>query len=236
MHVVIGGGSGIGEAVAAVLQGPVLVADRAGTEVHCDVTDPDSLRALADRVDRLDSLVVTAGVSPTMADARTILDIDLAGTARALDAFEPVAGDGTVAVCLASMAAHLATWPTATAAVLDRPLDVDGLADLTDDPATAYLLAKYGVVRLVRHRAAAWARRGARIVSVSPGVVATPMGHREMASGNGTTEMAEASALGRPARPEEVAAVVAFVCSPAASYLTGSDVLVDGGAVAAVLP
>jgi len=94
--------------------------------------------------------------------------------------------------------------------------------------------AKAGVIRLVRRTAASWGRRGARIVSVSPGVVDTPMGTAEIASGNGTEEMAAASALGRAGRPEELAKVIAFLCSDAASYVTGTDVLVDGGTVAAL--
>ena len=77
---------------------------------------------------------------------------------------------------------------------------------------------------------------GARIVSVSPGVVATPMGELEMAAGQGAAEMAAMSAVGRAGRPEELAAVIGFLCSPAASYVTGTDVLVDGGTVAAVQP
>src|SRR4051794_14487023 len=107
MNVVIGGASGIGAAAVSRLEGPTLVADRAGGDVACDVTDAASLEALAARVDRLDALVITAGVSPTMADARTVLDIDLTGTARVLEAFDPLVADGSVAVCLASMAAHL---------------------------------------------------------------------------------------------------------------------------------
>jgi NAD(P)-dependent dehydrogenase (short-subunit alcohol dehydrogenase family) len=61
------------------------------------------------------------------------------------------------------------------------------------------------------------------------------MGEIEMAAGNGTTQLVDAGSLRRPGRPEEVGAVIAFVCSPAASYVTGTDVLVDGGTVAAVV-
>jgi NAD(P)-dependent dehydrogenase (short-subunit alcohol dehydrogenase family) len=236
VHVVIGGGSGIGAAVVPLLDGPTLVADRVGTEVACDLTDRASLEAVRDQVDRLDALVVTAGVSPTMADARTILDVDLVGMARVLDVFDPLVAEGTVAVCIASMAAHLVDLPPETMAVLDDPTDEAAVTGLTDDPNMAYVFAKQGVHRLVRRLAAPWGARGARIVSVSPGVVATPMGEAEMASGNGTTEMAEASALGRAAQADELAAAIAFLCSPAASYITGTDLLVDGGTVSALRP
>jgi NAD(P)-dependent dehydrogenase (short-subunit alcohol dehydrogenase family) len=234
MNVVIGGASGIGAAVAAVLPGETLVADRVGTDVHCDLTDAASLVALADMVERLDALVVTAGVSPVMADARTIFDVDLAGTARVLQAFDGLVATGSVAVCLASMAGHLGgPWPDETLEGVDSPLTSPD-AGLTDDPGFAYLLAKLGVIRLIRRKAIEWGPRGARILSVSPGVVDTPMGKREVSGTGGAAELARGSALGRLARPEELASVIAFLCSEQASYMTGTDVLVDGGAVAAL--
>ncbi len=233
MNVVVGGASGIGAAVAAVLVGETLVADVRGGDVAVDLADGDSVRALAAGVDRLDALVVTAGVSPAQADARTILDVDLAGTARVLGAFDHLVAGGTVAVCTASMAGHLGSPDDAAVAVLDDPLGT-GLVGLTDDPATAYVLAKLGVIRLVRRTAVAWGPRGARIVSVSPGVIGTPMGEAELAAGTGAADIVAGSPLARLGRPEEIAAVIAFLCSPAAAYLTGTDVLVDGGAVAAL--
>ena len=156
MNVVIGGGSGIGQAVAQILSGRTVVADRAGTgEVKCDLTDASSLPHWPREVDELDVLVVTAGISPAMADARTIFDVDLAGVARVLDAFDHLVRPGVVAVCVASMAGHLGSWTDEILQALDEPLScVD--AGLTDDPATAYILAKLGVLRLVRRTARGW--------------------------------------------------------------------------------
>jgi len=233
MNVVIGGGSGIGAAVVPILSGSTLVADRVGTEVVCDVTDPASVAALVARVDRLDALVVTAGVSPVQADARTVFAVDLVGMARVLETFDPLVGPGTVAVCIASMAGHLLEPPPETLAALDDPLS-GAVFELADDSAHAYVLAKRGVLRMVRRLAVPWGRRGGRILSVSPGVVATPMGNAEMESGRGAAAIAAASALGRPAHPEELASVIAFLCSEGASYMTGCDVLVDGGSVVAL--
>ena len=233
MNVVIGGASGIGAATAAMLGGDTLVADRAGGHVFCDLADRASLDGVAARVDRLDALVVTAGVSPAMADARTILDIDLAGMARVLDAFDSLIGEGSVVVCVASMAGHLGDLPAETLALLDDPLN-DAVLALADDPGAAYVLAKRGVIRMVRRLAGAYGRRGARIVSVSPGVIATPMGELEMASGKFSLELVKASALGRAGTAEELASAIVFLCSDAARFVTGVDLLVDGGAVAAL--
>ena len=155
MNVVIEGASGIGAAVAALLPGETLVADRDGGTVPCDLTDPTSLVRPSGMVDRLDALVVTAGVSPAMTDARTIFDVDLAGMARILQAFDGLVTAGSVAVCLASMAGHLGEWPTETLERLDDPLSTPG-AGLADDPGTAYVLAKLGVIRLVRRTAPGW--------------------------------------------------------------------------------
>jgi NAD(P)-dependent dehydrogenase (short-subunit alcohol dehydrogenase family) len=233
MNVVIGGGSGIGQEVAEILSGRTVVADRAGTAIKCDLTDASSLASLAREVDELDALVVTAGVSPAMTDARTIFDVDLAGVARVLDAFDHLVRPGVVAVCVASMAGHLGSWTDEILQALDEPLSCMD-AGLTDDPATAYILAKLGVLRLVRRTARSWGTRGARIVSVSPGVIDTPMGRLELANTEGTSAIVEGSALGRAGRAHEIASVIRFLCSDDASYITGTDVLVDGGSVAAL--
>ena len=172
MNVVIGGGSGIGEAVVAVLPGRTVVADRIGGEVYCDLTDASTIDALAQGVDQLDALVITAGVSPAMTDARTIFDVNLAGIARVLNAFDHLVRPGVVAVCVASMAGHIGAWSNETLQVLDDPLGTPE-AGLTDDPGTAYSMAKLGVIRLIQKTAPSWGSRGARVVSISPGVIDT---------------------------------------------------------------
>src|ERR1700722_13612508 len=121
MNVVIGGGSGIGAAVAGLLVGETITAGRTGGDIACDLTDSASLDEVAGQVDHLEALVVTAGISPAMSNAHTIFDVDLAGVARVLRAFDRLVETGSVAICVASMAGHLGTWPPETLAALDDP-------------------------------------------------------------------------------------------------------------------
>jgi NAD(P)-dependent dehydrogenase (short-subunit alcohol dehydrogenase family) len=112
----------MGEAVAAALieRGPLLVVDKDGEAgaavamrlggaaeaVTCDITDHASIEALAARIDHLDALVITAGLSPSMAPGRRIHEVNLVGMARLLSRFENAVGEGTAAVCFASIAGH----------------------------------------------------------------------------------------------------------------------------------
>jgi NAD(P)-dependent dehydrogenase (short-subunit alcohol dehydrogenase family) len=102
------------------------------------------------------------------------------------------------------------------------------------DPGMAYSWAKLGVVLLVQREAAAWGALGARICSVSPGIIDTPMGRQEMERQPMMKVMVEHTPLRREGTPEDVAAVVAFLLSGGAAYMTGCDVLVDGGVVPAI--
>jgi len=146
-------------------------------------------------------------------------------------------------VCFASMAAAMTPelGPEINAA-LDEPL-ADDLFDrlhgstggMIEDPGAAYSIAKRGVQRFVQAEAMRLGRVGARICSVSPGIIDTPQGQQEAASHDVMGTLVEQSALGREGRPEELAAVVDFLLSDDASFMTGVDVLVDGGVVASLL-
>ena len=217
-------------------------------ETHfSDVSNEDSVRELAERTRSLGAfrgMVHTAGLSPTMASWQRIIQVDLVGTAHLLHVFLPLAEPDTAVVCIASMAGHL-TGPTLAASqpeldgVLAEPLHADLLqrlepviimaASKEDQSGTAYGLAKYGVIRLCQREAMVWGGRGARLVSLSPGIIQTPMGQQEFEKQPMMAMLVAQTPLKRMGTPEEIASVVDFLLSPNASFITGCDLLVDGG-------
>ena len=167
-------------------------------------------------------------------------------TARLVDALEPTLREGAAGVLIASQAGHFVAGSATPEvdAVLDEPLRDDLHERLVAcggavaaSPSGAYGLSKRAVHRLVVARAMAWGARGARIVSVSPGPIDTPMGRAERDANRDALDVITKStpAGRRLGRPEEIAAVVAFLCSPAASFVSGVDWLVDGGSTLQVL-
>jgi NAD(P)-dependent dehydrogenase (short-subunit alcohol dehydrogenase family) len=211
-----------------------------------DVSSPESVRGLAKYAAALGDVTQvaqTAGLSPSQAAAEAILAVDLLGVALVLQEFGEVIAPGGAGVVIASMAGHM--FPPLTAeqerALAHTPahellgLDFVSPQRITE-PGIAYGIAKQANHIRVRAASAHWGRRGARINSISPGIISTPMGQQELASpvGDGMRAMVAASAAGRLGTPDDIALATAFLLGPDASFITGTDLLVDGGVIAAI--
>ena len=207
----------------------------------CDISNQAQIDALMAEVgDNLEALVVTAGVSGSQAPGRRILEVNLMGVERVVRAAEPKVSPGTVAVLVASQSGYMVPNVPELFAVIDDPLAPDFMERLSqimdvDSSSQCYQLSKRGVHRMVRRHAKTWGLRGGRILSLSPGISDTPMGNEEIGNNPVMLKMIEACPMGRAGTPEDIANVMEFITSPAAAYMTGSDVLVDGG-MSNVLP
>jgi NAD(P)-dependent dehydrogenase (short-subunit alcohol dehydrogenase family) len=235
-------------------RGPLVIADRdaggatrlatelaaeiggAVEAVAYDLTDAAQHAALVARIGpELGALVVTAGLSPSMGSGRLIYEVNLIGLAQLLDAVAEVLTAHTVGVLFSTVAAHRVEQIPEVEAVLDDPLAEDFFERLVaagvdpDSSEAAYRLSKLAVLRMVRRLAPAWGSRDARILSLSPGATESPMIQGEMAARPAFEEILRSRPLRRMGRVDEIASVAAFLTSDGASYMTGTDVLVDGG-------
>jgi NAD(P)-dependent dehydrogenase (short-subunit alcohol dehydrogenase family) len=231
--------------LAAAAQGMNATGYRVATH-RVDVADHASVRGLAEAAARLGNVVEvvhTAGLSPNMAPPDRILAVDLYGTAVVLEEFGNVIAAGGAAVVISSMAGYM---PPPLPTEQDRALahtPADGLLQLpflapavVRDPGTAYGLSKRANQLRVQAEALRWGERGARVNAISPGIILTPLAQHELDSPIGAAyrSLIEASAAKRMGTPDEVAAAAAYLLGPEAGFVTGSDLLIDGGVIAAI--
>lgn len=203
-----------------------------------DVTAPDYAARILEAVGtaRIGALVHAAGVSPTMADGRRILAINFTATKTLVEALLPSMAPGGTAVLIASNSGQIFARPIVDRTV--RKLLKGKLSPLARlmlrSPRTAYPLSKRAVQLYAKAMSPAFGRMGARVVSLSPGIIDTEMGRQEDKAGPEMQRMISVTPLGRTGKAEEIASVVAFLVSPAASYISGTDILVDGGTIAGI--
>lgn len=223
-----------------------------GFELACisgDIADPSLAQALAETCSKhgtLRSVVNAAGLSPSMGTWQELIRANIQGPVCLLDGIESLLCPQTACVLIASVAGHLAPSDKELTDLLVRPLVPDLFsaieprlqAIVSTQGGTmaghAYSFSKEAVIRLCERRAIQWGHRQARIVSLSPGVVWTEMGRKEAQVGRRAQAMADMTPAGRWGTAMDVARVAEFVLSDAASYVTGCDIRVDGGAVAAM--
>jgi len=211
--------------------------------VQIDISDRDAVEQLATTAAGLGTiraLFNTAGLSPVDAPAQRIFTVNVLGTAYLLDAFERHVGPGSAAVFIASMAGAMTDLPADVLHAM-ATVPADQLLDLPVFDSSLEATAAYGISKRanqVRVQAAsvAWGRRGARVNSISPGIIATRDGRDELAGPSGPLmqQLLAASAVKRLGTPDDIAAVVEFLVGPQAAFVTGTDLLVDGGCVAGV--
>lgn len=261
--VIIGAGS-IGQAIARRISAGkhILLADlrqennnsaakvlsEAGFDVSTtlvDISSRESVESLIETATGLGSisgLIVSAGVSPSQASPSTILKVDLYGTALVLEEFGKVIAEGGAAIVIASQSGHrlpalsleqnkaLAT--TAVEELLNLPMLQ---AELMTDSLYAYQVSKRANSLRVMAEAVRWGKRGARINTISPGIIITPLAKEELSGprGDGYRRMIELSAVGRAGTPDEVATIAALLMGQDGAFITGSDFLMDGGVTAA---
>jgi NAD(P)-dependent dehydrogenase (short-subunit alcohol dehydrogenase family) len=220
-----------------------------GHAVHAIQTDVSSLESVqnlateASQVGTIRAIAHTAGLSPVQAPPDKIYQVDLLGTVHVIETFLTVASADTSLVVIASLAGHQAQGTLSTelekhlaTAPADKLLSHPELTSPPDLQEKAPGLRAYGISKRaniirVQASAAAWGKKGARINSVSPGIISTAMGHQEF---NGPLkeqlrELVGKSPAARVGTPSDVANVVAFLCSPEANFIVGEDVLLDGG-------
>ena len=260
--VVIGSGS-IGQAIARrVSTGKqILLADlrqenndkaaktlsEAGFEVNTAIVDVSSresvhaLVAVATSLGNITGLIHAAGVSPSQAPPSTILKVDLYGTALVLEEFGNVIAQGGSGVVIASQSGHRlpALTPDQNKALATTPADeLLSLSflqpDQIRDSLHAYQISKRGNSLRVMAEAVRWGKRDARINTISPGIIITPLAKDELSGprGDGYRRMIEMSAAGRAGTPDEVGSVAALLMGPDGGFITGSDFLMDGGVTA----
>ena len=261
LALVVGAG-GMGMAIARRLgqNYRLLLVDRNGTHLErqlaalqaeghlatgaiCDITNAEDVARVAAEVAQqggFRALAHVAGLSPSMGDWATIMSVNLIGAALVEQALLPHAGSGTAAVFISSLAAQIPPPAPELLALLDQPLAPDILSVLQArlvDAATsalAYQHSKFALNRLCARGAAQWGRAGARIMSLSPGLIATPMGALEFSRQPMKYQMLEHTPLQREGTMIEIADAVEFLLSSKASFISGIDLLVDGGLAASM--
>src|SRR6185312_7420642 len=241
VSVITGGAGGMGLATAKIV-------GRDHTVVLCDVRQ-DRLTTAATTLQDLGtvvSVIHTAGVSPSMGPADYVMRTNAVGTVNVDEEFYALAGEGAVIVNVASMAAHMlpaeiiptSHFPLALDdgpdpnAFMDAMMAACDIAPEEARPGLAYALSKSFVKWYSQSQAERFSARGLRIVSVSPGSIDTEMGRLEEAAGAGA--MVADAEVPRWGKPEEMAELLAFCASDKAGYLTGTDILNDGGVIASM--
>lgn len=207
--------------------------------ISCDITNNDDIQRLTQFVQQhgtFKTLIHSAGVSGTITDLKKVYQIDLVATESLTNAFHELAVEGSVAILVSSMMAYMVPANPSYDDALANPGAADSFdivsGFVNNDADEMYNFAKRGVQLLVQKYADKWGKHGARIVSVSPGVIETPMALKAMEEHAERMEfIKKATPLQRNGRPKDVANLIKFLASDSAGFITGTDILIDGGVI-----
>ena len=224
------------------LEGYTIRAAIVGDFCSAEVMDALALQA----GDGFSALVHTCGLPPS-ADWRLVFNVNYVATVRLLNMLTPFVREDTVAVLIASVAGYLSPVIAEAEAILADPFSPTLLDDIEPVLRQAlgagsqralgtlsYAISKKKVIDLCESHAAPWAAKGGRIVSISPGMIYTPMGRHEASVDQAAEAMVKSAPAGRWGTAMEIAAAVSFLLSPAARFITGSDLRIDGGGIGAM--
>ena len=206
--------------------------------------DKNSIEAFAEKAAALGPVMYfidTAGASPNQASPEHILSLDMVGTGYAVDAFGKVMAEGGAGLLISSQTGYMHRLPDEVELEIlrtptEKLMEVSYIRESAVNSGIAYMIAKR-VNHLQAQKAAAttWKARRARINTISPGVIVTPLAYDEFAAaGDNYQEMIDASAAMRTGTSEEIAEAGAFLLGEHAGFITGTDLLIDGGVIAAI--
>lgn len=254
IHVITGGSSGIGlECAKEFKDGLVLITGRTekklvdakeelekeGIKVEyktSDISDRGSMKELfayARSLGKIKTVLNSAGVSGVGADAKLTFNIDLIGTENLIEETLQVADRDTVLILIASMMGHVVPDGEYNKYLENPSKDgaIDSLIDVVDNKSDiAYNFSKKGVHLLVKKYASKYGEKGARILSISPGIIMTPMAEKAAQDHpERMNYMKQMAPMSRNGKPEDIANAVSFLADDKASFITGTDLLVDGG-------
>ncbi len=206
--------------------------------------EKESVEAFAEKAASLGPVmyfVDTAGASPSQASPEHILKLDMVGTGYAVDAFGKVMAAGGAGLIISSQTGYMMPIPyEAEQQILntdtDKLMDISFIREKADRSGTAYMIAKrVNHLQAMKAAATTWKQRRARINTLSPGIIVTPLAYDEFrAAGDIYQTMIDASAAMRTASSDEIAEAGAFLLGEHASFITGTDLLIDGGVIASI--
>ena len=210
-----------------------------------DATNKASVEAFAEKAASLGAVkyfIDTAGASPNQTTPEHILKLDMVGTGYAVDAFGKVMAKGGAGLVISSQTGYMMRIPDEVeqqilSAETDELMDIPYIKETAmQNTGFAYIIAKrVNHLQAMKAAATTWKERRARINTLSPGVIVTPLAYDEFkAAGDSYQGMIDASAAMRTGSSDEIAEAGAFLLDEHAGFINGTDLLIDGGTIAAM--